>query len=114
MRLTRPIAHLIAPAPGTGPSRHAMETGMFETRVYGFGPSTNNEERVVCCKIFGKGDPGYRLASRMVAEAAVCMALKEDQQWSKNGGVLTPASALGTPYVERLNNAGIIFSIQQS
>lgn len=114
LRLTSPIAHLVAPKAGSGPSLHTLETGMFEAQVFGFGESAEHKERVVMCQVVGKGDPGYRLASRMIGEAAVCLALKEDQEWSKQGGVLTPASALGSPYVERLSKAGITFSIHQT
>lgn len=60
----------------------------------------------------GKRDPGYGSTCRMVAEAALCLASGEDQVWTKAGGVVPPSVALGMPYVERLNKAGITFEVR--
>lgn len=46
----------------------------------------------------------------MVAEAAMTLATGEDQAWSKQGGVVPPSVALGNPYIERLDKAGIKFT----
>ena len=46
----------------------------------------------------------------MVCESALTIALCNDLPGGENfGGVLTPASGLGQPLIERLKNAGIIF-----
>lgn len=45
----------------------------------------------------------------MLAESGLCLAL--DDLDSKKGGVLTTASAMGMPLVDRLNKAGMTFKI---
>lgn len=52
------------------------------------------------------GDPGYRATALMSVECALCLALQR-KQCSKQGGVLTPAVALGDVLVDRLNKAGM-------
>jgi short subunit dehydrogenase-like uncharacterized protein len=46
----------------------------------------------------------------MLAEAALCLAFDRDRL-PRTGGVLTPASALGDPYVERLERTGMHFEV---
>jgi short subunit dehydrogenase-like uncharacterized protein len=46
----------------------------------------------------------------MFAEAALCLAFDGVARPS-TGGVLTPASALGDPYVERLRRTGLEFTV---
>jgi short subunit dehydrogenase-like uncharacterized protein len=61
--------------------------------------------------MFGKGDPGYKVTSKFVAECA--LSLLEDPEnlpgGSEYGGVLTSASGLGNILIERLKNADIHF-----
>jgi short subunit dehydrogenase-like uncharacterized protein len=56
-------------------------------------------------------DPGYWGTSRLLLEAALCLALDiealDESDEVLKGGVLTPASGLGSVYVERLRKAGI-------
>ena len=47
----------------------------------------------------------------MLSEAAVCLAL-EGAQLSSEGGILTPATAMGMRLVERLRAAGMTFEVQ--
>ena len=51
------------------------------------------------------GDPGYKATARMCVEAALCTVKSRDL--CAAGGVLTPASALGDVYVQRLNASGM-------
>ena len=44
-------------------------------------------------------------------EAALCLAMPHDG-FEPSGGVLTPASALGTRLVERLNDSGMELSVR--
>ena len=66
------------------------------------------------------GDPnrdgGYWGTARMLLEAALCLALQQqdldaDPRCIK-GGVLTPASALGATYLDRLRKARLSFEIK--
>ena len=61
--------------------------------------------------MFGKGDPGYKVTSKFVAECA--LSLLEDPEVLPGGkgygGVLTSASGLGDSLISRLINSGITF-----
>ena len=50
----------------------------------------------------------------MLLEAGLCLALQGDQLREAGllqGGVLTPASALGSVLIERLRNAGLTWNV---
>ena len=53
------------------------------------------------------------LTSQMFAESGLCLALDEDRLESKKGGVLTTATAMGMPLIERMRAAGMTFEIVQ-
>ena len=62
-------------------------------------------------RMFGKGDPGYKVTSKFAAECA--LSLLEDPETLPGGleygGILTSASGLGNVLIERLKNADIHF-----
>lgn len=65
----------------------------------------------------GKRDPGYLETSRMALEAGLCLALQGEELSEKGhlqGGVLTPASAMGSVLRERLQAANIDFEITKT
>jgi short subunit dehydrogenase-like uncharacterized protein len=64
---------------------------------------------IVRGRIEDKGDPGNRATTKMVCEAALCLALQFDDLpgGAKNGGLLTPASGLGVVFLTRLRAAGM-------
>lgn len=47
----------------------------------------------------------------MLGECGLCLALDEDRLESKGGGLLTTATAMGMPLLERLRAAGMTFKI---
>ena len=53
------------------------------------------------------------LPSQMFAESGLCLALDEERLESKKGGVLTTATAMGMPLIERMRAAGMTFEIVQ-
>ena len=57
----------------------------------------------------GKGDPGYTVTSKFVCESALTLIHDEEKlPGGKNyGGLLTPASGLGQPLIDRLSKSGI-------
>ena len=59
------------------------------------------------------GDPGYTETSKMVAEAALCLA-KDRSRLPERHGVLTPDAAMGDRLIERLRRAGISFDLLSS
>lgn len=107
--LTLPIARQVLdrvlPSPGEGPSREAIEAGCFEMRLYGQAPG--GEVRV---KVRAERDPGYGATAIMLGESAVCLA-QDRAALRESGGVLTPATAMGTPLLARLRAAGLTFEV---
>jgi short subunit dehydrogenase-like uncharacterized protein len=105
-----PLRRLVARkygAAGSGPSRESREAGFFAMRLVGAG--ANGSPRKLEATVKGTGDPGYSATSRMLGEAAVCLA--RDGRAGQGGGVLTPGAAMGMRLVERLGRVGIDFEI---
>ena len=98
------LAERVLPKPGEGPSRESIERGYFVSRFVGEAPGV--DARLI---IRGQRDPGYGATARMIAESA--LALLQDARVSE-GGVLTPASAIGLQLVPRLERVGIRFEFQ--
>lgn len=101
----RLLERFVLPKPGTGPNRTAREAGFFNLMQIG----RLADGTVLKTKITGDRDPGYGSTSKMLAECGVCLA-KDDVDSS--GGILTPATAMAEPLLERLRaNAGLGFDI---
>jgi short subunit dehydrogenase-like uncharacterized protein len=106
---TRALLKRWLPKPGEGPSLEQREKGYFDILFYGIHPSDRSKD--MQARVTGDRDPGYGSTSKMLGEAAVCLA-KDDL--GCGGGFWTPASALGTPLIERLQaKAGLTFSIEE-
>ena len=119
--------------PGEGPSQETRDTGHFHTWVLAVGESGVGEEEgaaeaaakegaeaaaegapappmaVADVRSGSAGDPGYKATAQMAIESALCLALERDR-CEANGGVLTPAVAMGEVLVERLNKSGMQLS----
>jgi short subunit dehydrogenase-like uncharacterized protein len=91
--------------PGTGPSPEQREKSWFKIRFVGEGGG-----RRVVTEVSG-GDPGYGETSKMLAEAALCLAHDE---LPKVSGHVTPAVAMGQALIDRLLAAGIKFTVLES
>jgi short subunit dehydrogenase-like uncharacterized protein len=92
--------------PGEGPTKEQRETGFYDILFVG----ENDKGESVRISVYGDMDPGYGSTSKMIAESAISL-LKTPSDSS--GGVLTPASAMGSNLVERLQkNAGLTFKIE--
>lgn len=99
------LQKFVLPKPGDGPDERAREAGYFS--LVQFGKLANGV--IIRSRITGDRDPGYGSTSKMLAEAAVCLARDE---LGSGGGVLTPAAAMGGPLLERLRkNAGLTFAV---
>ena len=99
---SRTVLRRVLPAPGEGPSEKTRETGFFKIEIHA---RTVSGSRWVC-RVAAKGDPGYKATALMLGEAALCLALDEERLPDR-AGVLTPATAMGMPLVERLRAAGM-------
>jgi short subunit dehydrogenase-like uncharacterized protein len=91
------------PAPGEGPTAEERARGYFVLRVAG---EANGDRMVV--KVSDRADPGYGSTSKMLSQAALCLA-QDDLPTA--GGVLTPSTAMGYRLIERLRDAGLTFEV---
>ncbi|GBG27226.1 Saccharopine dehydrogenase-like oxidoreductase [Hondaea fermentalgiana] len=99
----------LLPKPGQGPSVQEQEDGFLI--VTGYGKGTKGTKAVG--KMYFSKDPGYRDTARMLMESALCMALSRTELPTKGqGGMYTPAAALGTVLRDRLIRSGTEFEVK--
>lgn len=92
--------------PGDGPDKEARENGMYDVLFVGEA----GDGQLVKVSVQGDKDPGYGSTSKMIAESAVCLVKNPD---AVSGGIWTPAPAMGSLLIERLQaNAGLTFTIE--
>jgi short subunit dehydrogenase-like uncharacterized protein len=58
-----------------------------------------------CGVVAATGDPGYKATAVMLGESALALALDGDRLPDR-AGVLTPATGIGDPLIDRLRSAG--------
>jgi len=87
---------------GDGPSVERREKSWFSVRFVGEGGG-----RTVVTQVSG-GDPGYGETSKMLAEAALCLAFDTNPETS---GQVTTATAMGEALTGRLVKAGLVFEV---
>ncbi len=97
---TRKVLDRVLPKPGEGPSEKTQSSGFFKVDIHARGESGRRYRG----KVSAQGDPGYAATAVMFGEAALCLALAE---LPGEGGVLTPATAMGDALVQRLRAAGV-------
>jgi short subunit dehydrogenase-like uncharacterized protein len=107
---TRAALAALLPAPGRGPSEHAMAAGWFTTELLA---CTADGRRMVGL-IRHQGDPGNLATRKFVCEAALALALDAARLPGAptRGGVLTPATGLGDVLAERLRAADTTFEFR--
>ena len=95
------------PKPGEGPSESVQENGWFDCKY--IVEADDGIKSVF--NMNGKGDPGYKVTSKLVSECALCLIENEDSLpgGKEYGGVLTSASGLGDQLILRLSKVGINF-----
>ncbi|MDC0885424.1 saccharopine dehydrogenase NADP-binding domain-containing protein [Gammaproteobacteria bacterium] len=108
--LLSPLKRLVKPflpKPGEGPSESVQENGWFDCKYI---VETDDGTKSVF-NMNGKGDPGYKVTSKLVSECALCLIENEDDLpgGKEYGGILTSASGLGNPLISRLSKVGINF-----
>jgi short subunit dehydrogenase-like uncharacterized protein len=105
--LGRRVLSRMLPDPGEGPDRAAREAGHFELFFHAEHPE--DRSRDLRARVSGDRDPGYGATSRMLGEAAVCLAR---DSLAVEGGIWTPASALAEALLPRLEaSAGLRFQL---
>ena len=60
--------------------------------------------------VTGKGDPGYAGTAVMFAEAALALAF-DGEALPPAAGVLTPATGIGAPLIDRLRRHDFTFDV---
>ena len=96
------------PSPGEGPSEEAREKGFFKIEIHARTPAGERYVR----RVSAQGDPGYAATAVMFGETALCLAVDRDALPAR-AGVLTPATALDGPLVERLRAAGHTYEVEK-
>lgn len=112
LKPARPLVERLVPKPGTGPSEESRENGFFRMDLR---TTTTNGSRYRAI-VAAKGDPGYKATAVMLGEAALTLVAGDLPELPEGarGGVLTPAVALGLPYVERLRARGFTLTVTKA
>jgi short subunit dehydrogenase-like uncharacterized protein len=103
------IRRYLFPDPGEGPTSEETAEGHFRVRVVGEGMGADGSFRVAA-EFGADWGPGYGGTARMIGESAMCL-LENDTDSPLEGGVLTPASAIGLPLADRLRAVGFTANV---
>jgi short subunit dehydrogenase-like uncharacterized protein len=106
---TRKVLDRMLPDPGEGPSQKTREKGFFRIEITA---RTSTGARFTCT-VAAQGDPGYAATAVMLGESALALALDGDAL-PPRAGVLTPATAIGMPLVERLRKQRFTFDVTRT
>lgn len=97
----------VLPKAGSGPSKSDQDNGYYDIRLFG----QTSKKDTINTKVTGDKDPGYGSTSRMLAQAALCLA-QDISKENVGGGFWTPASAMGEKLLTRLEaHAGLSFEV---
>lgn len=110
------LARFALPKPGEGPSESLRENGFANVYVVGTGASNDGDassatHKAVAHFSFRNADPGYKGTAALAVEAALCLALPAERAKTpgfSRGGVLTPATALGSTLVDRIDRCDVL------
>ena len=94
---TRAVLDRVLPKPGEGPSLEAQEKGRLKVDV--IAEATNGARYRTTVTV--PYDPGYLGTAYMLGQAALSL-VEDGDALPDAAGVLTPATALGAPLVDRL------------
>lgn len=106
---TRRLLDRVLPSPGDGPSQTTRDNGHFRTRTH---TRTSIGARYYCV-LAANGDPGYAATAIMFGQSALALALDGDRL-PDAAGVLTPATGIGDPLVDRLRDAGMTLDVRRT
>jgi short subunit dehydrogenase-like uncharacterized protein len=100
------LTRFLVPAPGEGPSPETQRKGFYDLRFLGL----LGDGRTLSTKVTGDADPRYGSTSKMLAEAAYCLALSRKDRTP--GGFWTPTTLLGDSLIDALQaKAGLSFQV---
>ena len=98
---TRSLLDRVLPKPGEGPSEKTRRNGRFRVEI----TARTDGGRRLRAVVAANGDPGYAATSVMFGQSALALAFDGDSL-PQRAGVLTPATAIGRPLVDRLRTHG--------
>jgi short subunit dehydrogenase-like uncharacterized protein len=104
-RLTLSALRAISPKPGSGPSLETLDEIDYRIEMRARSSTGLKAD----ARLEGRGNPGYRSAPNILAEAGI--ALARDDALPESFGVLTPASGLGIAFAARLPRAGLTIEV---
>jgi short subunit dehydrogenase-like uncharacterized protein len=99
------LTRTVLPAPGEGPKPEDIERGFFKLRL---SARTGGRE-VGAVEVRGRRDPGYGATACMISESALCLA---QDPLTTPGGVTTPAAAMGSALIDRLQVRDVQFEVE--
>ncbi len=105
---TRSVLNRLLPAPGEGPSESTRRDGHFTMDIF----TTTSSGAQYRSRVAAKGDPGYAATAVMLGESALALALDRDLLPAASG-ILTPATGIGAPLVDRLRAAGFTLAVSK-
>lgn len=103
---TRRLLDRLLPSPGEGPTEELQIRGRFDVTL----TARTENHSTLQLQISANGDPGYAATAVMLSQAGLCLAFDGDRLPAV-AGVLTPATAMGEPLIERLRAAGHRYEI---
>jgi short subunit dehydrogenase-like uncharacterized protein len=103
LRPLRALSQRMLPKPGEGPTQEQREKGFFVYELVG----TRRPDKIRV-RVSADCDPGYAATAKMLGQAALCLA-QDAERLPVQGGSWTPASAMGSALIERLNGVGVRF-----
>jgi short subunit dehydrogenase-like uncharacterized protein len=106
---TRSALGRLLPKPGEGPSEKTRTNGFFRIEIH---TTTSTGARYVA-RVAAKGDPGYAATAVMLGESALSLA-RDGDRLPPRAGVLTPATGIGRPLVDRLRTAGMTLEVARA
>ena len=106
----RLLKRYVLPGSGEGPDQETRESGQWKIILIG----KMDDGTTVRTVVGGEGDPATDSTSRMLVEAALCLAQDADEI-PVGGGLWTPAAAMGDLLLDRLtSHAGMSFEFEPS
>ncbi|WP_299449270.1 trans-acting enoyl reductase family protein [uncultured Serinicoccus sp.] len=104
----RSLVDRALPSPGEGPNRERREAGSFRTET----TTTTEDGSRYAATVAAQGDPGYAATSVMLGQSALVLLATRDEP-GREGGVLTPAAALGDDLVQALRRQGFTLDVRR-
>ena len=95
---------------GTGPMPEVRAKHWFNVEFVAT-VQTPQHQTIKQRALVSGGDPGYDETAKMLAESALCLLVEKDAL-PANFGIVSPAEAMGTTLIKRLQAAGISFELK--